>query len=74
MKILILYLQLNVLLSKEKWNGTKFHLVGLNLDILYKLNVCSYHVHFVFVMYFNAIPSFYMTKRLCLAGFVENIN
>jgi len=22
-------------------------------------------------MYFNAIPSFYMTKRLCLADFVE---
>jgi len=34
MEILILYLQLNVLLSNEKSNGTKFHLAELNLDIL----------------------------------------
>jgi len=41
--ILFLHLQLNVSFSKEKLNGTKFHLTGWNLDILQEWNVCSYH-------------------------------
>jgi len=63
---------LKVLLSKETLNGTKFHLARWNLDILQEPNVCSYHYHFVSVMYVIVISLFYMAKRQGIDVFVEN--